>query len=62
MNNVEIRTEAKRRGVKMWMIAEELSIQDSALSRKLRHELPNAEKENNLEIINRLSCKGNVDV
>lgn len=62
MNNVEIRTEAKRRGVKMWMIAEELSIQDSALSRKLRHELPNAEKENILEIINRLSCKGNVDV
>ena len=61
MNNVEIRTEAKRRGVKMWMIAEELAIQDSALSRKLRHELPAAEKANILEIINRLSCRGNVD-
>lgn len=55
MNNLEIRFSAKNKGVKMWQIAEELHIQDSALSRKLRHELPEDEREKILTIIDRLA-------
>ena len=55
MKNVEIRSSAKSAGVKMWQIAEELHIQDSAFSRKLRHELPMEEKEKILTIIFRLA-------
>lgn len=55
MKNKEIRDEIKRTGVRMWQVAEEMHIQDSALSRKLRHELPAAEKDKILEIISRLS-------
>lgn len=55
MQNIEIRSSAKSKGVKMWRIAEELHIQDSALSRKLRHGLPQEEKEKILAIIDRLA-------
>lgn len=61
MNNEEIRTAVKRSRVRMWQIAEAMQIQDSALSRKLRHELPNTEKEKILEIIEKLS-RGDIDV
>ena len=43
--NVDIREEVKNKGVHFWEVAEALEIQDSALSRKLRRELPQAEKE-----------------
>ena len=55
MKNVDIRIAAKERGVKMWEIAEALHIQDSAFSRKLRHELPPQEREKILIIISELS-------
>lgn len=54
MYNKEIRDAAKERKVKMWQIAEALGIQDSAFSRKLRHELPQKEKEKILAIIDRM--------
>lgn len=54
MYNKEIRDAAKERKVKMWQIAEALGIQDSAFSRKLRHELPQEEKEKILAIIDRM--------
>lgn len=54
MNNKEIRAAVKQHKVKMWEIAEVLGIQDSAFSRKLRHELPDAEKERILSIISQL--------
>lgn len=53
--NKEIRDAAKRAGVLHWEIADELGIQDSAFSRKLRRELPQDEQEKILTIINRLS-------
>lgn len=58
MNNEEIRTAVKRSRVRMWQIAEAMQIQDSALSRKLRHELPDAEKEKIMGIIEKLSKEG----
>lgn len=51
MNNVEIRTELIRVGMKKYELADQLGIADSALSRKLRKELPEEEKEKILKII-----------
>lgn len=45
MNNLDIRTEASKAGVKLWQIAEKLKITDGNFSRKLRRELTNEEKE-----------------
>lgn len=55
MNNKDIRAAAKNNGVKMWQIAEALNIQDSALSRKMRHELPDEERTQILEVIHRIA-------
>ena len=43
--NLDIRANAKSKRVHLWEIADKLGIQDSGLSRKLRKELPQAEKE-----------------
>ena len=43
--NMEIRQEAAKAGVKLWWIADKLGIADTGLSKKLRHELPDEEKE-----------------
>lgn len=51
MNNMEIRTELLKVGMKQYELAELLGIADSALSRKLRKELPDEEKQRILEII-----------
>lgn len=51
MRNKEVREAVKQAGIKMWMLADALHIQDSALSRKLRHELPEHEKEHILSVI-----------
>lgn len=53
--NANIRTAAKRNGVYLWEVAEALGIQDSALSRKLRKELPEKETVNILHIIDQLA-------
>ena len=55
MTNADIKVEAMRAGVKLWVLAEALGIADTSLSRKLRHELPEDEKQKILEIIDRLS-------
>ena len=53
MKNLEIRKASKTRGVKLWEVAEVLGIADSAFSRKLRHELSDAERERVMEAITR---------
>lgn len=53
--NSDIRTEAKSAGVKLWQIADVLNINDGNLSRKLRRELPENEKEKIRSIIRELS-------
>lgn len=51
MCNMEVRDYAARRRVRLWEIAMKLGINDSSLSRKLRKELPQEEKEKILAII-----------
>lgn len=55
MKNKDIRQAAKTAGVKLWQVAEVVGVNDGNFSRKLRHELPEDEKQKILEIIDRLS-------
>ena len=55
MTNVGLRNAAKKAGVHLWQIAAEYGCNDGNVSRKLRKELPEAEKDKILEIISRLS-------
>jgi len=55
MTNQDIRRAAAVAGVKLWQIAEALGIADCNFSRKLRRELPTAEKEKIFAIIAELS-------
>lgn len=55
MRNSDIRQEIKFAGLRLWQIAEALGLQDSNFSRRLRHELSEAEKAKIREIIADLS-------
>ncbi len=55
MSNQDIRRMAAGAGVKLWQIADALGIADCSLSRKLRKELPQDEKEKIFSIIRRLA-------
>lgn len=55
MANEKIKNIARQKKVRLWEVADELGIQDSALSRKMRKELPQTEADMILEIIERLS-------
>ena len=50
-NNQRVREAANESGVKLWQVADALGITDSTFSRKLRHELTQAEQERILRII-----------
>ena len=58
MFNQDIRNEIKALGVKHWQIAEKLGIHEGNFSRKLRHELPEEDKEKIRAIIKELAQKG----
>lgn len=55
MANLDIRAAAVSAGVRLWRVADALGIADASLSRKLRKELPQEEKEKILSIIQKLS-------
>lgn len=55
MKNQDVRRTAAGAGVKLWQIAAELGIADCSLSRKLRNELPQDQKEKIFAIIDKLS-------
>lgn len=55
MSNTEIRIKATKSGIKMWQIAERLGIHEGTLSRKLRHELPEEEKQKILALIDEIA-------
>lgn len=57
MCNKDIRQETTAAGLKLWMIAEALGLADFAFSRKLRHELPDADKARIREIISELAAE-----
>lgn len=55
MENLEIREKAKNSGVRLWQIADKLGINDGNLSRKLRKELSQQDRDRILLIIDELS-------
>lgn len=58
MANQDVRRAAAGAGVKLWQVAEALGIADCSLSRKLRKELSQAEKERMFSIIEAISKGG----
>ena len=44
LNNTDVRSYAKKRGVKLWELAIKMNISEPTMTRKLRVELPDAEK------------------
>ena len=57
MHNTEIRSAAKKAGVRLWEVAAAYGINDGNFSRKLRKELPQGEKEKIFAIIDQLAQK-----
>lgn len=54
--NAEIRNAAKEKGVRLWEIANRVGVNDGNFSRKLRQELPQAEKEKILSIVDDIAA------
>lgn len=54
--NIEIKTAAKQKGVFYYEIADRLGMIDSALSRKLRRELPAEEKQRIFSLIDEIAA------
>ena len=55
MANKDIRNAAVAARVKLWQIAEQMGMSDTAFSRKLRHELPDETKQEVYKAISKLS-------
>lgn len=55
--NKEIREAAKCAGVRLWQVADIIGISDSHFSRKLRHELPDEDREKIMDIIAQLDAE-----
>lgn len=53
--NQDVREAAKKAGVYLWQIAEEMGIADNTFTRRLRKELSPGEKDRIFAIIKRLS-------
>ena len=53
--NTDVRETAKKRGVRLWEIAEFLNVSDPTMTRKLRRELPADEKQKILSIIDEIA-------
>ncbi len=57
MENLEIRRKLKEAGLYQWMLAESMGIAEQTLVRKLRRELPEAEKQKILAVIEELAVE-----
>lgn len=55
--NSDIRSTAKTKGVRLWEIAEFLNVSDPTMTRMLRRELPNEEKQRFLSIIEEIASE-----
>lgn len=55
MKNKEIREKAKKLGIRLWQIADKLGISEPTMTRKLRRELADGEKQKILNIIDELA-------
>lgn len=56
MNNLELRTKARKNGVRLWEIADRLGISEPTITRKLRRELPANEKQRILAVIDEIAA------
>ena len=56
LNNADLRQAAKDNGVALWQIADRMNISEPTMTRKLRRELPAAEKAEIMSIIDELSA------
>ena len=54
MSNQQIRLAARGAGIPLWRLAEALGVSEPTMTRKLRHELPEEEKQRILAIIREL--------
>ena len=54
--NEELRAYAKQRGVLLWEIADAIGITDASFSRRLRHELPDAERARYMEAVDQIAA------
>ena len=57
MCNIDVRRAAAGSGVRLWQVTDALGIADAQLSRKLRKELPDEEKQKIFEIIRNISAE-----
>lgn len=56
MNNADVRAAAKEAGVFLYQIADFIGISEPTMTRRLRFELPDSEKQTILEAIAELSA------
>ena len=54
--NTDVRETAKKKDVRLWEIAEYLNVSDPTMTRKLRRELPDNEKQRILAIIDEIAA------
>ena len=59
MSNKDIRELNKSHKIPLWKIAQYLGISEATMTRKLRHELPQEEKEKIFTIIEELAKEAN---
>lgn len=57
MCNMDLRQKAKEKDVFFWQIAEKLGVSEATMTRRLRFELPEQEKQKYLSIIDKLSAE-----
>lgn len=57
MFNKDVRAYAKGKGVKLWQVAKAMGISEPTMTRKLRSELPETDKQTFRRIINELSTQ-----
>ena len=55
--NQEIRTRAKQSGVYLWKLAEIMGISEPTITRRLRRELPAAEKAQIMALIDEIAAE-----
>lgn len=58
-SNLEIRNKLKNEGITQWLLAEKMGIGEMTLLRKLRKELPEAEKRKIFAIIEEIATENN---
>lgn len=61
MKNLDLRNSAKAAGIPLWRIADALGVSEPTMTRKLRHELPENEKKQLLDLIKQLAKEAETD-